>query len=171
MASYHIVAGVLETRLMDWNTHINSLVIWANQRGYHVDIVKKGDNSICRISKIIEINASSHPEKQLIRLAHECGHALIFDNGSNFNFENANPEGSTKNKVYTVMEEIEAWKRGRELLKRLKIPINEEAWEKDMVSALKKYINWAADLKEKGGKNEDKNRSTKRKSRSSQKST
>lgn len=136
---------------MDWTIHIENLTNWANDRGYHVEMVKNGDDSICHISKTIEINSSSKPSVQAIRLLHECGHALIFDNGSKFNFKEKREysKNTVAYKVFAVIEEVEAWKRGKELAKRLDIPIEEAEWEADMVRALKKYINWASDLKEK----------------------
>lgn len=136
---------------MNWQEHLDALTIWAIKNGYHVEMVKNGDDSICYISKIIEINSSQSLEKQVITLSHECGHALIFDNGSKFNFEEKRdyPEHTVAHKVYTVIEEIEAWRRGKELANRLHIPIDNDIWEKMMVKALKKYINWASDLKEK----------------------
>ena len=138
-------------RPMDWNLHINNLIYWANKKGYHVEISKEGDDSICYISKVIEINSSSKESVQVIRLLHECGHVLIFEHDSIFNFKDKrdSPKECVAHKVFTVIEEIEAWKRGRELAKRLEIPIEEAEWESDMVRALKKYINWASDLKEK----------------------
>jgi Zn-dependent peptidase ImmA (M78 family) len=159
---------------MDWTNHIDTLVHWANGRGYHVEIEKGGDDSICHISKLIEINSSNPPKIQVIRLLHECGHALIFDNGSTFNFKQKREydEGTVARKVFTVIEEVEAWKRGRDLGKRLGIPIEEEEWEANMVKALKKYINWASDLKEKIDDTDGyKSSSTRRKSRASKKST
>lgn len=140
---------------MDWTIHINDLIHWANEKGYHVEIVKNGDDSICPISKIIEINSCLKPSVQVIRLLHECGHVLVFENGSIFNFKDKRDykKESTPHKVFSVIEEVEAWKRSKELAKRLKIPIEEAEWEEDMVKALKKYINWASDLKEKGEKN------------------
>lgn len=131
---------------MDWSQSLNSLVIWADNRGYHVEFVKGGDDSICYISKLIIINSSSPLETQVIRLLHENGHVLIFENGSVFDFKSKRNynEKSTAAKVFTVIEEIEAWKRGRELAYRLGIPINEDNWEKSMVRALKKYIDVAA---------------------------
>jgi hypothetical protein len=159
---------------MDWTIHINNLTHWANDKGYHVEMVKNGDDSICHISKHIEINSSAKPQVQVIRLLHECGHALIFENGSSFNFKEKRtyPETSVGYKVFAVIEEVEAWKRGRELGKRLGIPIEEAEWEKDMVRALKKYINWASDLKEKMNVNDaNKSSPTKQGSRDSEEST
>lgn len=156
---------------MDWTIHINNLIYWADEKGYHVTLEKNGDDSICYISKIIEINNSMPPKTQVIRLLHECGHVLIFENGSPYNFERKRvlPEDSTPFKVFTVIEEVEAWKRGKELAKRLNIPIEDEEWEGNMVKAIKKYINWAADLKEKV--DESKSSKTRRKSRNSKEGT
>jgi len=136
---------------MDWNGHLDSLIVWAEKNGYHVDIERGNDDCICPESKIIEINSSSSLKTQVIRLLHECGHALIFKNGSTFEFEDKKKyaERTVPYKVFTVIEEAEAWRRGRELAKRLQIPIDDEEWERNMVRALKRYINWASDLKEK----------------------
>lgn len=141
---------------MDWKQYLNSLIIWADNRGYHVEFIKGGDDSICYISKLIIINSSLPAETQVIRLLHECGHALIFDNGSVFNFKDKRSydENSTAHKVFSVIEEAEAWRRGRELATRLHIPMDDMLWERSMVKALKKHINWASDLKN-GDKNED----------------
>ena len=136
---------------VNWNEYLDSLAIWASDRGYCIDFVRGGDTSICHISKSIEINSSCSPEKQVIYLLHECGHALIFENGSVYDFESKRdlPKYTVASKVYTVIEEAEAWRRGRDLAKRLCIPIDDEEYEKSMIKALKKYINWASDLKEK----------------------
>jgi hypothetical protein len=137
---------------MDRKKHLESLIVWAINRGYHVELANQGDNCICHISKLIEINSSCSLDKQVIYLLHECGHALIFDNGSVYNFDEKrnSKKNSVAKKVFTVIEEIEAWKRGRELANRLHIPIDDEDWEKSMVKALKKYINWASDYKGRG---------------------
>jgi Zn-dependent peptidase ImmA (M78 family) len=71
----------------EWVQAINILEVWANERGYHVEFCENGDNSICSVSKIIEINSSISVENQVYYLLHECGHALVFDNGSFYNFD------------------------------------------------------------------------------------
>jgi len=135
---------------MGHDKHLNSLEMWLADKGYHLDLVKNGDNCVCHISKIIEINASCSYENQIIYLLHECGHVLIFDNGSSYDFDlkRKYKKHIVASKVFVVIEEAEAWRRGRSLAKRLSIPIDDIKWEKSMVKALKKYINWASDLKE-----------------------
>jgi hypothetical protein len=130
---------------MDWHFYLNTLIHWAHKKNYIVDLRKNGDDSICDISKTIEINSSLPIQTQVIRLLHECGHVLIFENGSHFKFNQRNDsEDSDAYKVFTLVEEIEAWKRAKNLAEKLIIPISEDEWEKSMVTALKKYIDWAS---------------------------
>lgn len=141
----------------DMSHYLSLFSSWAEDRGYYVYFEENGDNCICPISKLIEINSSAPLRRQVYCLLHECGHALIIDNGSFWNFEdNKRPELiemspheessplSESEKVFTVIEEIEAWERGLKLAQRLKIPICRKEWEVEMADAIKKYIDWAA---------------------------
>lgn len=127
---------------------IECLVSWAESKSYTVEFVKNGDDSICKISKQIEINSSRPLETQFYRLLHECGHALIFENGGKLNFEpNIQPkQDNAQIRTLTVIEEIEAWQRGLTLAKRLRIPVDEKKWEFLMLAAIRKYIVWAAEV-------------------------
>jgi hypothetical protein len=125
---------------------INSLIYWADSYGYQVAFVAYGEDSICDSAKYIEINSNNTLETQLYCLLHECGHLLIHNNGSTFNFFKISKnfsEKSNTHKVFRVIEEIEAWKRGRGLAKRLCINIDEDAWNRRICSAIKKYMAWA----------------------------
>lgn len=129
-----------------WPNYLDSLVAWASDKEYHVEFIKNGDNSMCHISKMVEINSSFTLERQIYCLLHECGHILIFDSKKSeyLNAREKYDNDSHGRKVYTVLEEHEAWKRGKKLAKRLGIIIDEDKWEKEMIKALKKYIDWAA---------------------------
>lgn len=133
--------------MLNWEESLDELEMWAMERGYYVSYAAGGDNCICRVSKLIEINSSCSIDKRVVYLLHECGHALIFENGSVSQFKDKRNynKNTVSHKVFVVMEEIEAWKRGRSLARRLRIPIDDVEWEKSMVKALKKYINWASD--------------------------
>jgi hypothetical protein len=125
---------------------LDDLENWANDKGYFVNFTKDGDDSICYISKMIEINSSSSLEKQVMRLLHECGHVLIFENGGTYSFENVKDDDGKlthDERTLRVIEEIEAWGRGFKLAKRLSIKLDKEKWEKSVVDAIGKYINWA----------------------------
>jgi len=128
--------------------YIESLICWASDKDYFVEFNSGGENTICSVSKTIDINDKQSPRMQLICLLHECGHILIYENGSvpDFkhlkNFDEDNIESFYR--VNRVLEEAEAWKRGRSLADRLAIPIDDEEWEREKIYALQKYINWAS---------------------------
>ena len=131
---------------LKWITYLDNLTAWAADKGYTVDFVPGGDDSMCYVSKIIEINSSNAYETQVYCLLHECGHVLIFgDKKSEFlRAREKFNKNTVAAKVYIVCEEREAWVRGRRLAKRLAFQIDDEKWEKNMIRALNKYINWAA---------------------------
>lgn len=137
--------------------YLNSLIVWAEGRDYYIHFEKNGDNCICSISKVIEINSSAPLRQQVYCLLHECGHVAIHENGSFWDYDKkpkylyskAPSEHKSKKvketyRVYTLIEEAEAWKRAYKLAERLGIPLDKEEWEDQMLSSLGKYIDWAA---------------------------
>jgi len=126
---------------------IDMLVCWLDAKDYYVEFDKKGDDSVSLEDKIVSINTTRSLETQLYILLHECGHILIHNNEDTVKYRDVQEnfkERSNIHKVFVVMEEAEAWKRGKRLGKRLGIEINEEKWNKDLSRALNKYIRWAA---------------------------
>lgn len=128
----------------DLNEYLNSLILWAENYGYFIDFKKRGDNCICLVNKVIEINSSAPLKFQVYCLLHECGHVLIANNKSFWNFNSSKESKDRDYKVFTIIEEIEAWKRGFNLAQRLNIPISKEEWDIQMSDAIYKYIKWAA---------------------------
>lgn len=141
----------------DLSNYLNSLIIWAEEKGYFVHFQKDGDDCICTSSKIIEINSSSSLRRQVYCLLHECGHVLIEENKSFWDYNkrprylySVSPSKHKKKKekdtyrVYTVIEEIEAWKRSWFLASRLEIPLDRQEWEEQMLEAIGQYLDWAA---------------------------
>jgi hypothetical protein len=133
---------------MNDEIYIDSLVCWASDKDYFVDFHDEGDNTVCAISKTVDINSEQSLRKQLICLLHEGGHILIYENGSIPDFKHLRKfddyNRDSAYRINRVLEEAEAWKRGRKLAARMSIPINDEEWEAEKNDALQKYINWAA---------------------------
>ena len=50
-----------------------------------------------------------------------------------------------KKRVAVLSEEIEAWKRGELLAKRLGIEINSEKFDRVRADAIMSYVEWARD--------------------------
>jgi len=132
---------------MEHSEAIDVLVGWLDAKDYYVEFDKKCDDSVSLEDKIVSINTTRSTETQLYILLHECGHVLIHNNDEIVKYRDVQEsfkEKSNIHKVFTVMEEAEAWKRGRRLARRLGIEIDEEKWNKDLSRALNKYIRWAA---------------------------
>jgi len=83
-------------------------------------------------------------------MLHEAGHLLVGESDSVVNGEEEvlkkYSEKSKIHKTFTVIEEVEAWKRGLGLARRLGIPINKEKWNKDVARAIYKYMIWATEV-------------------------
>lgn len=132
---------------MDHEEAITTLIHWLDTKGYYVDFDRNGDDSVDCSAKIVSINNTRTLETQLYILLHECGHILIHNNDKLMKYAEVQGnyrERTNIHKVFTVMEEVEAWKRGMLLAKRLNIEIDEKKWNMDISRALNKYIRWAA---------------------------
>jgi hypothetical protein len=129
---------------------IDTIIYWLQKRGYFIDFDRNGDDSVDRESKIVSINTTRSLETQLYILLHECGHVLVSESDNIVNgSEEVLCKYSEKSKIYrvfTVIEEVEAWKRGLRLAKKLGIPVNKAKWNKDVARAIKKYMEWTLGL-------------------------
>jgi len=133
---------------MDHKDSLSHLRHWAMTKGYHVEFSRDGDDSVDRIGKIISINTTRSLETQVYVMLHECGHILVYENDKVMNFRKIASKYNEKSKihkVFTVIEEIEAWKRGRMLANRCCIEIDDEKWNRDIARAIRKYMKWALD--------------------------
>jgi len=137
---------------MNWLLIRNKLILWIEETKDYI-VIFDNDDYINDISYEISINPGNSYEIQTYRLLHECGHILIWKNGTYFDAEKKSRVDSSSGKVYTLLEEAEAWKRGFSLGRKIGIPIDEVKWEVEMTTALWNYLQWAA--KEGYGKNKD----------------
>ena len=79
-------------------------------------------------------------------MLHECGHILVSKSDGDLQCNDIYKEyksSSKIHKVFTVIEEVEAWKRGYKLAGRLSIEIDDKKWNRDVARALWKYMDWA----------------------------
>lgn len=135
---------------MEHEDAISSLILWFQKRGYHIELERDGHDAIDRISKFVSINSTRSKETQIHVMLHEAGHLLVGESDSVVNGEEEvlkkYSEKSKIHKTFTVIEEVEAWKRGLGLARRLGIPINKEKWNKDVARAIYKYMIWATEV-------------------------
>lgn len=134
---------------MNHQDAITAVTYWFQQKGYHVEIDRDGEDAIDRVSKFVSINSTRSLETQLHVILHEAGHLLVEKSDKITNgipeVLNKYSEKSKIHRTFTVIEEIEAWKRGLKLASRLGIKINKEKWNKDVARAIYKYMVWATE--------------------------
>ena len=135
-----------------FNWQFEDIKEWAKKYGVKIYLERDADDRYESTEKKIVINSRLHPERRYYTLLHECGHLLIDRNWQAF--ERENPMFATscdkrgaKSKAYrvsTVAEEIEAWKRGRRLSKKLGHVIDDEIYDTLISDNVMSYIEWAA---------------------------
>lgn len=126
---------------------ISAIICWLEKRGYDVNFDRNGDDSVDREVRIVSIKNTRSDETQLHILLHECGHVLVLESDRVVNgieeVLNKYADSSQIHKAFTVIEEVEAWKRGLALAKRLHIDIDKVKWNKDVSRAISAYMRWA----------------------------
>lgn len=114
--------------------------------------------------KKVTLNSRVDPSSLTAAALHECGHILIYEArcrqrtsvkkksqdrpiaGSSLKDNLSNKRrfatNTCKRKVAIVTEEIDAWERGWELGKRLRIRISKTRFENSRIKALMTYMRW-----------------------------
>ncbi len=126
---------------------------WLLEKEYDVLLETDGPDGVYFNCKQVALNSRNHIEKRLYILLHECGHILIDNNSSDRMFSLSQQteaimggrKHSRQRRVAKLTEEIEAWKRGESLARRLGIEINEEKFDRIRADAIMSYIEWAKD--------------------------
>ena len=132
--------------------HIERLIGWAAIHHCEVEFEHATEDRFEFEGRTIYINTQATLENQLFTLLHECGHVLVHKSNKQFAAdypfyafaENAYSNGRTvRSKAYQVSlvaEEIEAWKRGKRLAKRLSIPIDIDKYNTVMTDCVTSYM-------------------------------
>ena len=135
---------------------IKKVVNWIKTKGYDVEFSFANRDEIDIFEKEIRISSRSSIENQLYGLLHECGHLLINNNEKRYKktyimtnvIESRKTlhRGLFKSKqcqIDIIAEEIDAWRHGKNLAKRLKININNKSYNKEMAKHVFSYVRLA----------------------------
>ena len=137
---------------MTFKESFDILEYWLESKRYTLSLETGADDAVYYNCKHVVLNSRNHIEKRLYVLLHECGHVLI-DNGKRdrlFSISKTTEaimgkKESRKRRVAVLSEEVEAWKRGERLARRLGIDINYEKFDKISADAIISYVEWAKD--------------------------
>ena len=135
-----------------WEEQFQVISNWVISKGYVVDCHTDADDRLDFEKKTIYIDTRQHAESRFYTLLHECGHLLISQTAGQFAVDHplyafSSDNRSCKSKAYQVSlvaEEIEAWKRGRRLAKRLGLKVDDKKFNRIMTDCVISYIADAA---------------------------
>jgi hypothetical protein len=139
-----------------WTLQFTELEIWLLEKGYCLEIANDVVDCVYLKEKIVCIQARSGAENRYYSLLHECGHILVAQGSEQWArdmpmyaqdptvWTDARRRRSKKYKVSVVAEEIEAWKRGRRMAKKMEHYIDNDSYNKLMADCVYSYIEMVA---------------------------
>ena len=131
---------------------IDKLSDWVHKKGYSIEFDYCVRDEFHPADKTITISLRQGPEKRLYSLMHECGHLILHHNeklyakkypsSTKMAYYNSNHrlERSPKYKIDILSEEIDAWRKGQDLAKRLNFYIDEENYYSIMAICVYSYV-------------------------------
>ena len=131
---------------------IEKLIEWTNKKNFDVHFGHCLTDEYRPADRLITISTRFGEEKQLYAFLHECGHLLLGKDEKSYTKKypssakmwefnsNKKLERSKKYKVDVVSEEIDAWRKGKEIAKRLDIYVNDENYYSLMSECVYGYI-------------------------------
>ena len=134
---------------------IHSAVEWAEKKGVSVEFDYCVQDEYRSADNLITVNTRQGIENQLYSLLHECGHLALDKNEKLYSKRfptsmklaiksNKALERSKKYKVDVMAEEIDAWRKGREIANRLDVYVNDEKYYNIQTECLYSYIQHLA---------------------------
>lgn len=125
--------------------HIAVILEWCRSKGIKVMVSACAEPAYYFQTKTIVIDSRLRPWRRFAAtLLHECGHAMIswrktdeFDTGYN-----ARETRTKSHRIFVLVEEVEAWRSGRKLCRKLGVPISKADYEREMSGALSRYCSW-----------------------------
>ncbi|NBP57578.1 hypothetical protein EBU71_13780 [bacterium] len=146
-----------------WKAQIQILENYCNDKGWDIEWVSRKDPSAdtALIDKNrIYIKKERNNELTFYILLHEIGHMMLCQNNRMYEerynavFE-AFSRASITHKIKRVEEELDAWKTGYKLSKRLKLYVNRRRFEQIKSRCVTTYMMWAVDRKIKKDKKQN----------------
>lgn len=128
---------------------LTKLLSWCKKKKIQVIMNSNAENF--RDGSKIAISSRLSVSTKVVFILHEAGHVLIDSQKDCTRFGAGYPTCSTRtflNRSSIVFEELEAWKRGWDLAKRLKLKLSKGFYNRKRNEAMKKYFHWALSPKE-----------------------
>ena len=136
---------------------IEELIEWVNKKGFSVQFDYCIQDEMRPADKLITVSTRQSKENQFYSFLHECGHLVLSKNEKSYRKKypssaklwdknNYSLQNSHKYKVDTVAEEIDAWRKGLEIAKRLNLYVDEEKYYNLTAKFVWTYIEYYGKL-------------------------
>ncbi len=146
-----------KSKIINWNSQLEQLEEYCLSKNWNIEYKKGRDKDkkldFTSVSEnLIVLKKNRHPEITFYVMLHEIGHMMLCQNRKmyreRFNavFDDFS-RGSLTHKVKTVEEELDAWKIGFKLAKRLKLYVNRRKFETVKARCISTYLIWAVEQK------------------------
>lgn len=140
--------------MTNWRDQISQLITYCDNKGWKVMFTNKTPNSDYAYpdDKLITIQNDRKAEVTFYYFLHEIGHMIMCQNKAGYEekysavFEDFHGNSQTY-KIARIEEELEAWKTGLRLAKRLNLQVNRRNYEKIKSRCVTSYLSWAVKRK------------------------
>lgn len=136
-----------------WEQNIQIVENWLSKRGFRLirGNEKHVSDSVDFDLKLVLLSGRSNSENQFYSVLHECGHILNRDKNYDRKYKTLKQSEQDLRKQKTlrflteeIEEETEAWRRGEELAKKLKIAVDSDTYHKYASRYIMSYVVHAA---------------------------
>jgi hypothetical protein len=143
--------GSKNKKRINWTRQLERLTKYAANRGYMVVFEKSAENqdSVDPERKVIRISTGHTNEMAFYCFLHELGHVVLMDDHKKYKHSygiiwNSFSGNSLTLRVTTLQEELDAWREGLKLSRRLKLKVNRRKFEIVKAKCIATYLPWAA---------------------------
>ena len=141
----------MQTKQIKWKKQIVSLEKYVAKKGWNVVYSETAKNDCADWSKkTVTLKPRANKEVLFYVFLHELGHMLLFQNNRSYSskYKEVFDEftGGTKPvSLARIEEELDAWRTGLRLAKRLKLKVDRRNFEKTKSKYAMTYITWACE--------------------------
>lgn len=140
--------------MVNWKQQINMLTSYCSSKGWKVVFTQKTPHSDFAYpdDKLITIQKDRKAEVTFYYFLHEIGHMMMCQNKVGYEekysavFEEFHGNSQTY-KIARIEEELEAWKTGLRLARRLNLSVNRRNFENIKSRCVTSYLAWAVNRK------------------------
>lgn len=131
-----------------WLRQLRDLERYCNEKGYRVVYRDVETDAVYFEKKMFVMNSKLSNEVSMYHLLHEIGHLRVMRKKKTYNevydyiFDNFS-KASLTHKIAILQEELDAWREGLNLARRLDIHIDRRKWEITKTKCISTYLSWA----------------------------